>query len=88
MDADLHAHHGSQLTRAAIYKPGWPAEKLIAYLRAKPLPELLDLFSEVVPEGWVISSPEREQAIDRMETLVEISARRPTQYGRFANRPY
>lgn len=87
MDIDLHADNGSELGPKQYHR-GMGMLALVRYLRQQPEANIVAVMNAVAPDGWVVSSPERERQIQRMETLITIATTRPTQYGRHAKRPY
>lgn len=62
-------------------------EHLAFMLRQHSDRERLAIMAQALPPGYVISSPEREESIWRMEATLKVLAEHPVQYSRFAVRP-
>lgn len=65
----------------------WAPHDALSCLRRLPARIRIDAAKELVPIGYVVSSPEREALIKTMEAALEVFATRPLQYGPYAERP-
>ena len=65
----------------------WALGELLAFIQEKPLPVRMQFATLILPDGYVLSSPEREEQIMRMAAILDAQNSRPTQYGCSAARP-
>jgi hypothetical protein len=66
---------------------GCSVEHMMKMLRDRPERERIQAIMHLLPVGYALSSPGREELIWRMEKTLSIMTAKPTQYSRNADRP-